>query len=41
MSGINLSDLSYVAYQVTDLDLMARFLVDFGITEANRSDVSV
>ena len=41
MSGINLSDLSYVAYQVTDLDLMARFLVDFGITEANRTDASL
>ncbi len=34
MTRINLHDVAYTAYQVPDLDLMERFLIDFGMMRA-------
>ncbi|MBX3567532.1 MAG: VOC family protein [Rhizobiaceae bacterium] len=38
MSRISISDVAYTAYQVDDLDLMERFLLDFGMTRSARTD---
>lgn len=35
---INIDDLAYVKYQATDLDLMERFLVDFGMKRSARTE---
>ena len=35
---IHIEELAYTAYQVTDLDLMERFLVDFGMKRSARSE---
>lgn len=37
MDKVNLLDVGYTAYQVTDLDLMERFLIDFGMTRSART----
>lgn len=37
MPRIKLQDVAYAAYQVTDLDLMERFLIDFGMARSARS----
>ncbi len=37
MTRINLHDVAYTAYQVPDLDLMERFLIDFGMMRAART----
>lgn len=38
MERINVEDVAYTAYQITDLDLMERFLTDFGMTRSARTD---
>lgn len=38
---VNILDVGYTAYQVTDLDLMERFLIDFGMTRSARTDGAV
>lgn len=38
MTKVNLLDVAYTAYQVPDLDLMERFLLDFGMTRSARTD---
>lgn len=38
---IRIDDLAYTAYQVTDLDLMERFLVDFGMKRSARDATSL
>lgn len=35
---VNIHDVAYCAYQVTDLDLMERFLIDFGMTRSARTE---
>ena len=35
---ITVKDIAFVRYQATDLDLMERFLLDFGLHRAQRSD---
>jgi len=37
MSKIDLSEMAYVVYQVPDLDLMEKFLIDFGMSRAERT----
>lgn len=37
MDRINIEDVAYTAYQITDLDLMERFLLDFGMTRSART----
>jgi hypothetical protein len=41
MSRIKIQDVAYTAYQVPDLDLMERFLLDFGMTRSARTDTSL
>ena len=38
MERVNLDWVAYTAYQVPDLDLMERFLVDFGMMRSVRTD---
>lgn len=38
MSKINIHDVAYVAYEANDLDLMERFLLDFGMTRSIRTE---
>lgn len=38
MSRIRLEEVAYTAYQVTDLDLMERFLIDFGMLRSARTE---
>ncbi len=37
MTRIHIDDVAYTAYQVPDLDLMERFLIDFGMMRAART----
>ena len=41
MSRVSLQDVAYTAYQVPDLDLMERFLLDFGMTRSSRTGTSL
>lgn len=41
MDKIHIEDVAYTAYQITDLDLMERFLLDFGMTRSSRTDTAL
>ena len=41
MTKINIQDVAYTAYQVPDLELMEKFLLDFGMTRSARTDNSL
>lgn len=41
MSRIRLHDVAYTAYQVPDLDLMERFLIDFGMMRSARTETAL
>jgi len=41
MTKINIQDVAYTAYQVPDLELMEKFLLDFGMARSARTDNSL
>ncbi|MGR9178894.1 VOC family protein (plasmid) [Rhizobium leguminosarum] len=41
MERVNLLDVAYTAYQVDDIDLMERFLTDFGMTRSARTETAL